>query len=95
MANTPDANRLRPVGSTEWARSIELLERWAAGDDEALQEWLGVDRPEEGRGPKVRIVAAARSLSHAFAPRRGPAPLGEQSGARRGGARYKYPVEGR
>ena len=91
----PDANRPRPGDSAEWARSIELLERWVAGDDDALREWLGVDLPREPSGPWGRIVATARSLSQAVAPRRGPAPLGEHGGARRGGARYKYPVEGR
>ena len=95
MAILPDADRPRRSDSMDAARSIELLERWVAGDDGALQEWIGVDRPQDPLGPWVRIVAVARTLSQALPPRRGPATLGESSAARRGGARYKYPVEGR
>ena len=89
------ASDRQSTSSAEPSRSIQLLERWVAGDDGALQEWIGVDRPQDPLGPWVRIVAVAHSLSRTFVPHRGAAPQSDRLIERRGGARYKYPVEGR
>jgi hypothetical protein len=95
MAVMADASDRRDTGSVGIARSIELLERWVAGDDEALKEWLGFDPAPDPSGAWSRIVAAAHTLSKAIVPRRRQAPLGERLGERQGRALNKYPAEGR
>ena len=89
------ASDRQSTSSAEPSRSIQLLERWVAGDDSALEEWLGAGVPPVPSGPWARIVAVAHSLSRTFVPRRGAAPQSDRLIERRGGARYKYPVEGR
>ena len=111
------ASDRQSTSSAEPSRSIQLLERWVAGDDSALEEglggggaaparwggggergrggWWGPGAPPVPSGPWARIVAVAHSLSRTFVPHRGAAPQSDRLIERRGGARYKYPVEGR